>query len=104
MFVFVSEHGDRACSQHEELAVVGWQAQPAGSENAQNVAVREERHVAFDLDSAIDDIVSARGNLADGFPALRAVAKKNQPAWAFGANLKFTRCGLRSGRNPIRKG
>ena len=50
------------------------------------MAVREQRDVAVNLHGAVDYIVRAGGDLADGFSAHHAIAK-DLPAWPGGANL-----------------
>jgi hypothetical protein len=84
--VLVPENANGRRIQAEQLAVFRRKVKPAGSEDTQNVAVSEERRVAFTAQGAIDYIQRARPDLRYSFPVRHAVAKQG-PAGPTGPNL-----------------
>lgn len=85
-FVLVAEGGNAGRSQGERFRRDGIEPEPAGAENAQDVAVSEKRNVTFRGERAFDHFTGSCRYLADGLSAGHAVAK-DRPSRAFPLDL-----------------
>src|ERR1019366_2559083 len=85
--VFVAESGNGGGAQSEKAAFLGRQAEPAGSQDAQDVAVGEERDIARGGQRAGDGSLGAFGHLDGGFAVGHAIGPQ-RPCRAFGLDLR----------------
>ena len=85
--MFEAENGDTGGAEQEPLTLFGREAQPAGGENAEQVAVGEQDGVAIGGEGALDGGVGAGTHLFDGFTVRNAVAK-DVPAGAGGTDFR----------------
>src|SRR6266511_4834178 len=64
---FVAEDAERGGAEREEPSAFGRQAQPGCAEDAEEVAMREERGVASGGRRPLDDSPGARPDVLEGF-------------------------------------
>lgn len=85
--MFEAEYGNRGGAKEKALALDRGQFQPAGCQDAQQVAVSEEKRIPIGGKSTLDHCTGAGANLLHGLAVRNAVAK-DVPIGAGLANLR----------------
>src|SRR5205823_3286490 len=84
--VFVSEHTQACCVQHENSPGGGFEPKPAGREHAQKMSARKNQNIAFDPSHTAHNVIGPGANLVRRFAPGASVAEE-KPIRALRANL-----------------
>src|SRR5690349_13193783 len=76
----VAEGGDTGGVESEVDAGGGWQGEPGGDQDAAEVAVADQDHVAGDGPDPVEDLRGAGADLVGGL-AVRARVGPDRPLW-----------------------
>src|SRR5947207_3598888 len=85
--MFVAESAKACYVQHKEFSDKWLEAQPAGSEHAQEMPARKNQHIAFDRAQPTDDTIGSGTDLLWRFSVGATVAKQ-LPAGPLRTNLR----------------